>query len=76
MTRRSCAIYAVGIISATLLIVGISLTASQAFRKLMYNRLKKVYKTSVHFFPPSLSCVLHALLYHAALHLFPLLQSG
>ncbi|XP_019745645.1 lysosome membrane protein 2-like [Hippocampus comes] len=41
MTRRSCAIYAVGVISATLLIVGIGLTASQAFRKLMYNRLKK-----------------------------------
>ncbi|XP_037121326.1 lysosome membrane protein 2-like [Syngnathus acus] len=41
MTRRSCAIYAVGVISAILIILGISLTASQAFRKLMHNRLKK-----------------------------------
>ncbi|XP_049593869.1 lysosome membrane protein 2 [Syngnathus scovelli] len=41
MTRRSCAIYAVGVISAILIIVGVSLTASQAFRKLMHNRLKK-----------------------------------
>ncbi|XP_057674798.1 lysosome membrane protein 2-like [Corythoichthys intestinalis] len=41
MTRRSCAIYAVGVICATLLVVGIGLMAKQAFRHLMHNRLKK-----------------------------------
>ncbi|XP_072310857.1 lysosome membrane protein 2-like isoform X2 [Eucyclogobius newberryi] len=41
MTRRSCAIYAVGVICATLLIVGIGLVVSQTFRTLMHNRLKK-----------------------------------
>uniref|UniRef100_A0A3B4ZUS7 Scavenger receptor class B member 2 n=1 Tax=Stegastes partitus TaxID=144197 RepID=A0A3B4ZUS7_9TELE len=41
MTRRSCAVYVVGIICAHLLIVGIGLMVSQAFRTLMHNRLKK-----------------------------------
>ncbi|XP_061732577.1 lysosome membrane protein 2 isoform X2 [Nerophis ophidion] len=41
MTRRSCAIYTVGVICATLLIVGIGLIISQVFRTLMHNRLKK-----------------------------------
>ncbi|XP_039635772.1 lysosome membrane protein 2-like isoform X3 [Perca fluviatilis] len=41
MTRRSCAIYAVGIICASLLFVGIGLVVSQGFRTLMHNRLKK-----------------------------------
>ncbi|XP_069026111.1 lysosome membrane protein 2-like isoform X1 [Embiotoca jacksoni] len=41
MTRRSCAIYAVGIICAHLLIVGIGLVVAQVFRTLMHNRLKK-----------------------------------
>ncbi|XP_061887216.1 lysosome membrane protein 2-like isoform X2 [Entelurus aequoreus] len=41
MTRRSCAIYTVGVICATLLIVGIGLILSQVFRTLMHNRLKK-----------------------------------
>ncbi|XP_061783429.1 lysosome membrane protein 2 isoform X1 [Nerophis lumbriciformis] len=41
MTRRSCAIYTVGVICATLLIVGIGLIVSQVFRTLMHNRLKK-----------------------------------
>ncbi|XP_028457860.1 lysosome membrane protein 2 isoform X2 [Perca flavescens] len=41
MTRRSCAIYAVGIICASLLFVGIGLVVSQVFRTLMHNRLKK-----------------------------------
>lgn len=41
MTRRSCTIYAVGIICSTLLIVGIGLMVSQVFRTIMHNRLKK-----------------------------------
>uniref|UniRef100_A0A673AXN7 Scavenger receptor class B, member 2c n=1 Tax=Sphaeramia orbicularis TaxID=375764 RepID=A0A673AXN7_9TELE len=41
MTRRSCAIYVVGIICAHLLIVGIGLVVAQVFRTLMHNRLKK-----------------------------------
>ncbi|XP_077593507.1 lysosome membrane protein 2-like isoform X1 [Stigmatopora nigra] len=41
MTRRSCAIYAVGVICATLFVVGIGLISKQAFRQLMHNRLKK-----------------------------------
>ncbi|XP_059213730.1 lysosome membrane protein 2-like isoform X2 [Centropristis striata] len=41
MTRRSCAIYAVGIICATLLVVGIGLVVGQVFHTLMHNRLKK-----------------------------------
>ncbi|XP_077441939.1 lysosome membrane protein 2-like [Vanacampus margaritifer] len=41
MTRRSCAIYAVGVISAILLVTGIGLIASQTFRRVMHNRLKK-----------------------------------
>lgn len=42
MTRRSCAIYAVGVTCATLLIVGIGLFVGQVFVTLMHNRLKKV----------------------------------
>ncbi|KAJ0013015.1 hypothetical protein NQD34_017349 [Periophthalmus magnuspinnatus] len=41
MTRRSCAIYAVGVICSTLLIVGIGLVVAQVFRTVMHNRLKK-----------------------------------
>ncbi|XP_053266680.1 lysosome membrane protein 2 isoform X1 [Pleuronectes platessa] len=41
MTRRSCAIYAVGTICAGLLITGIGLFVLQTFRTLMHNRLKK-----------------------------------
>ncbi|KAM9841407.1 lysosome membrane protein 2-like isoform 2-T2 [Aulostomus maculatus] len=41
MTRRSCAIYTVGIICATLLVAGIGLMVSQVFRNFMHNRLKK-----------------------------------
>ncbi|XP_041666404.1 lysosome membrane protein 2-like isoform X2 [Cheilinus undulatus] len=41
MTRRSCAIYAVGIICAALLVVGIGLVVGQVFRNLMHERLKK-----------------------------------
>ncbi|XP_018517966.1 lysosome membrane protein 2 isoform X1 [Lates calcarifer] len=41
MTRRSCTIYAVGIICASLLIIGIGLLVLQTFRTLMHNRLKK-----------------------------------
>lgn len=41
MTRRSCAIPAVGIIAAVLLVAGIGLVLSHAFRTLMHNRLKK-----------------------------------
>ncbi|KAM9306992.1 lysosome membrane protein 2-like isoform 2-T2 [Pholidichthys leucotaenia] len=41
MTRRSCTIYAVGIICAALLAAGIGLTVSQVFRTFMHNRLKK-----------------------------------
>ncbi|XP_076014573.1 lysosome membrane protein 2-like isoform X2 [Genypterus blacodes] len=41
MTRRSCAIYAVGIICAHLLVIGIGLVVAQVFRNLMHNRLKK-----------------------------------
>ncbi|KAM9338044.1 lysosome membrane protein 2-like isoform 2-T2 [Symphorus nematophorus] len=41
MTRRSCAITTVGIISGLLLVVGIGLVVSQVFRTLMHNRLKK-----------------------------------
>ncbi|XP_023264420.1 lysosome membrane protein 2-like isoform X1 [Seriola lalandi dorsalis] len=41
MTRRSCAVYAVGIICAHLLVIGIGLFVAQTFRTLMHNRLKK-----------------------------------
>ncbi|XP_054468451.1 lysosome membrane protein 2-like isoform X2 [Anoplopoma fimbria] len=41
MTRRPCAIYAVGILCASLLVVGVGLVVSQTFRTLMHNRLKK-----------------------------------
>ncbi|XP_040012988.1 lysosome membrane protein 2-like isoform X2 [Xiphias gladius] len=41
MARRSCAIYAVGIICALLLVVGIGLFVGQTFHTLMQNRLKK-----------------------------------
>ncbi|TNN55536.1 Lysosome membrane protein 2 [Liparis tanakae] len=41
MARRPCAIYAVGIICASLLVVGIGLIVGQVFRTFMLNRLKK-----------------------------------
>ncbi|XP_056146581.1 lysosome membrane protein 2 [Lampris incognitus] len=41
MTRRSCAIYGVGIVCAHLLIIGIGLVVAQVFRTLIHNRLKK-----------------------------------
>ncbi|CAJ1070757.1 lysosome membrane protein 2-like isoform X1 [Xyrichtys novacula] len=41
MTRRSCAIYAVGVICASLLVVGIGLIVGQVFRTVMHERLKK-----------------------------------
>ncbi|KAG7241139.1 hypothetical protein INR49_025882 [Caranx melampygus] len=41
MTRRSCAVYAVGIICAVLLVAGIGLFVTQTFRTVMHNRLKK-----------------------------------
>ncbi|XP_034026830.1 lysosome membrane protein 2a [Thalassophryne amazonica] len=41
MTRRSCAIYATGIVCAHLLIVGIALVVSQAFQTMIHSRLKK-----------------------------------
>ncbi|XP_074546783.1 lysosome membrane protein 2-like isoform X1 [Halichoeres trimaculatus] len=41
MTRRPCAIYAVGTICAALLVVGIGLFVGQVFRTLMHERLKK-----------------------------------
>ncbi|KAK5879060.1 hypothetical protein CesoFtcFv8_024405 [Champsocephalus esox] len=41
MTRRSCTLYAVGVICGTLLLVGIGLVVSQVFRTFMHNRLKK-----------------------------------
>uniref|UniRef100_A0A8C9WBA8 Scavenger receptor class B, member 2a n=1 Tax=Scleropages formosus TaxID=113540 RepID=A0A8C9WBA8_SCLFO len=41
MTRRSCTIYATGIVCAHLLIVGIALLVAQVFPTFIYNRLKK-----------------------------------
>ncbi|XP_034565557.1 lysosome membrane protein 2-like isoform X2 [Notolabrus celidotus] len=41
MTRRPCAIYAVGVICASLLVVGIGLVVGQVFRTLMHERLKR-----------------------------------
>ncbi|XP_036385481.1 lysosome membrane protein 2-like [Megalops cyprinoides] len=41
MTRRSCAVYATGIVCAHLLIVGIALIVAQVFQTLIHNRLKK-----------------------------------
>ncbi|XP_029548289.1 lysosome membrane protein 2 [Salmo trutta] len=41
MTRRSCAIYGVGIVCASLLVIGISLIVAQVFQTLIHNRLKK-----------------------------------
>ncbi|XP_008334160.1 lysosome membrane protein 2a isoform X2 [Cynoglossus semilaevis] len=41
MTRRSCAIYATGIVCAHLLIVGIALLVAQVFQTMIHNRLKK-----------------------------------
>ena len=42
MTRRSCAVYATGIVCAHLLIVGIALIVAQVFPTLIQNHLKKV----------------------------------
>ncbi|KAF3849169.1 hypothetical protein F7725_015666 [Dissostichus mawsoni] len=41
MTRRSCTLYAVGVICGTLLVVGIGLVVSQVCRTFIHNRLKK-----------------------------------
>ncbi|RVE67790.1 hypothetical protein OJAV_G00085180 [Oryzias javanicus] len=41
MTRRSCCIYATGIVSAHLLIVGIALVVAQVFQTMIHNRLKQ-----------------------------------
>ncbi|XP_014026997.1 lysosome membrane protein 2a [Salmo salar] len=41
MTRRSCVIYATGIVCAHLLIVGITLVVAQVFQTMIHNRLKK-----------------------------------
>ncbi|XP_068166979.1 lysosome membrane protein 2a [Antennarius striatus] len=41
MTRRSCAIYATGIVCAHLLIVGIALLVAQVFQTMIHDRLKK-----------------------------------
>ncbi|XP_026153144.1 lysosome membrane protein 2-like isoform X2 [Mastacembelus armatus] len=41
MTRRSCALYAAGVVCALLLVAGIGLIVAQTFRTFMYNRLKK-----------------------------------
>lgn len=42
MTRRSCAIYATGIVCAHLLIVGIALLVAQVFQTMIHSRLKQV----------------------------------
>ena len=42
MARRSCAIYATGIVSAHLLVVGIVLLVAQVFQTMVHSRLKKV----------------------------------
>uniref|UniRef100_A0AAQ4Q919 Scavenger receptor class B, member 2a n=1 Tax=Gasterosteus aculeatus aculeatus TaxID=481459 RepID=A0AAQ4Q919_GASAC len=42
MTRRSCCIYATGIVCAHLLIVGIALVVAQVFQTMIHSRLKKV----------------------------------
>ncbi|KAM9811160.1 lysosome membrane protein 2a [Neosynchiropus ocellatus] len=41
MTRRSCAIYATGIVCAHLLIVGIALLVAQVFQTMIHSRLKQ-----------------------------------
>ncbi|XP_070780729.1 lysosome membrane protein 2-like isoform X2 [Enoplosus armatus] len=41
MTRRPCAIYAVGVTCAVLLVAGIGLVVAQVFRTIIHNRLKK-----------------------------------
>ncbi|XP_062873687.1 lysosome membrane protein 2a isoform X2 [Trichomycterus rosablanca] len=41
MTRRSCAIYATGIVSAHLLILGIALMVAQVFQTMIQERIKK-----------------------------------
>lgn len=46
MTRRSCVVPAVGILSGLLLGVGIVLVVSQTFRTVMHNRLKKVIQVT------------------------------
>lgn len=40
--RRSCAIYAIGIVCAHLLIVGIALMVAQVFQTMIQERIKKV----------------------------------
>lgn len=42
MTRRSCAIYATGIVCAHLLILGIALLVAQVFQTMIQERIKKV----------------------------------
>ena len=48
MTRRSCAIYATGIVCAHLLIVGIALVVAQVFQTMIHSRLKKVSWADLH----------------------------
>lgn len=48
--RRSCAIYATGIVCAHLLIVGIALMVAQVFQTMIVERIKKV-KLVVSLFP-------------------------
>lgn len=52
MTRRSCAIYATGIVCAHLLIVGIALLVAQVFQTMIHSRLKQVSRVSlfIHLF--------------------------
>ncbi|KAK2819289.1 hypothetical protein Q5P01_024850 [Channa striata] len=41
MSRKSCAVYVVGIVCASLLVLGIGLYVARVFRTVMHNRLKK-----------------------------------
>lgn len=55
MTRRSCAIYATGIVCAHLLIVGIALVVAQVFQTMIHSRLKKVSWADLHVLSQNLS---------------------
>lgn len=53
MTRRSCAIYATGIVCAHLLIVGIALLVAQVFQTMIHSRLKQVSHSALPSEPAS-----------------------
>lgn len=69
MTRRSCAIYATGIVCAHLLIVGIALVVAQVFQTMIHSRLKKVSRSGNSLTVIKLDGFSDCLAFHTSPHL-------